>query len=109
MPEEGIAQVVVLSVKIGIAVRYLYLDRLAQYCHVIWRVMKYSNEAVGAIHWPPRRNHVADYWDRAGRHPLQAAGLGAATGRLPHHCGPAAAPGASPETVATSVASPLER
>jgi hypothetical protein len=42
--------------------------------------MKYSNEAVGAIHWPPRRNHVADYWDRVGRHPcrLQAAGLGAA-------------------------------
>jgi hypothetical protein len=47
--------------------------------------MKYSDEPVGAIHCPPRRNHVADYWDRAGQHPcrLQAAGLGAARGRLP--------------------------
>jgi len=31
MPEEGVAQVVVSNIKIGIAVRYLYLDRLAQY------------------------------------------------------------------------------
>jgi hypothetical protein len=65
MLEEGIAQVVVLSIKIGIAVRFCNLDRLAQYCHLTWRVMKYSNEAVGAIHWPPRCHHVAG----AGRYP----------------------------------------
>jgi multidrug efflux pump len=37
---------------------------------------------------------------------LQAAGLGAATDRLPHHCGPAAAPGTSPETADTVASLP---
>ena len=83
MPEEGVAQVVVSNIKIGIAVRYLYLDRLAHYCHLTWRAMKYSNEPVGAILWPPHRNHVADFGIALAGILLQAAGLGAATDRLP--------------------------
>jgi hypothetical protein len=102
----------VLSIKIGIAVLYLYLDRLAQYSHLTWRVNKYSNEPLGAIHCPCRRNHVADYWGRAGRPPrrVQAAGLGAAPrSTSPPFRSRRSCPAASPETVATSVASPLER
>ena len=40
---------------------------------------------------------------------LSVAGLAAAAGGYPHDCGHGIAAGASPDTVATSVASPLER
>ena len=60
----------------------------------------------------PGRDDAADGRHRAGRdlRVLQAAGLAAAAGRFPDHLGARRhLPGASPETVATSVAAPLER
>ena len=60
----------------------------------------------------PIAHRAADDRHRAGRHRrlLRAAGVAAAAGRLPDHLGAARSlPGASPETMATSVATPLER
>jgi multidrug efflux pump subunit AcrB len=70
-----------------------------------------SHEHLRNLHPPAGRDHPADASGRAGgRHRfLPAAGLAAAAGRFPDHLGAASLPGASPETMATSVATPLER
>ena len=60
----------------------------------------------------PIAHGAADRRRRAGRHRrlLRAAGVAAAAGRLPGDLGVSASiPGASPDTMATSVATPLER
>ena len=63
------------------------------------------------LHQAADRDEPADGGDRAVRHRRVpgAAGQRSADGRLPDHSGQAGLPGADPGTMASSVASPLER
>ena len=64
-----------------------------------------------ALHPPPHRHHPSGAGPGAGRagRVLPAAGVAAAQHRHSHHRGQASMAGASPETMSTSVATPLER
>ncbi len=69
------------------------------------------HEPLRAIHPPAGGHHAADRGHRPGR-PIAyhgAAGLAAAPGGFPTISVGASLPGASPETMASSVATPLER
>ncbi len=71
-----------------------------------------TNGPLNTIHPPPGRNDLADLRTRGGRcdRVFQAAGVTAAAGwNFPTISVQATLPGASPEDVATTVASPLER
>ena len=70
-----------------------------------------SHEYLRAIHSPAGCHHAAAGRDRAGRRRgfPPASGLAAAAGGFSDHQVSADLPGASPETMASSVATPLER
>ena len=70
-----------------------------------------AHEHLRAVHPAAGRDVAADDRRRAGRrHRLRrAAGVAAAAGGFPDHPGERGLPGASPETMASSVATPLER
>ena len=97
---------------------YLYFDRLARAADRAGRPgepdrppERRPNEHLRALHQPAGGDDAADARHRAGRRAgvLETAGRAAAAGRFSDHLGQAQLPGASPETVATSVAEPLER
>ena len=97
---------------------YLYFDRLAlrltgrRAGRPAGAATSRPNEHLRALHRAPGRDHAADDRHRHRRRSrlFQTAGLAAAAGRFSDHLGARATlPGASPETVATSVAEPLER
>ncbi len=77
--------------------------------HPISRIIR--REYLGALHCPPGSDDTADVWRRAVRYRnvLVAAGGAAAPDRRAAIFVSASLPGASPEVMASTVATPLER